>query len=180
MISVVIPVETDEPALIDTLAALVPAAADGLVRDLVLAAREETSFLRQVSDAAGCAVAIHPDEASLAARVAADTKGPWVMVLSPGFVPGGDWMAEAADFIENAGPGSEAAASLYPARGGLRVRLACKWANLRASVVGQAHPHLGLLGSKATVATPSRRVNITRLSSPIYDRRMREKPRIRV
>ena len=76
MISVLIPVETDEPALIDTLAALVPAAADGLVRDLVLAAREDTSFLRHVSDAAGCAVALHPGETNLTAKAVPALKGP--------------------------------------------------------------------------------------------------------
>ena len=36
MISVLIPVEAWEPGLVETIAALVPAVADGVVRDLVL------------------------------------------------------------------------------------------------------------------------------------------------
>ena len=82
MISVVIPVESDEPALIDTLAALVPAAADGLVRDLVLAAAGGTEFLRQVADAAGCASPFTGERRASPAAWLGDMKGPgcWSLV----------------------------------------------------------------------------------------------------
>jgi hypothetical protein len=178
MISVLIPVEGDEPALIDTLAALVPAAADGLVRDLVLAARQDARFLHEVADAAGCGVAVRPGETKLVARVAASLKGPWVLVLVPGFVPGGDWMAEASDFLENADPARrEAAVFSLSSRGGAATRLRSAAMNLRASLLGVAHPHLGLLATRDALAAEAGRLAITRLSSPIHDRRGR--PRLR-
>src|SRR5947208_272535 len=107
MISVVIPVAHPEPALIDTLAALVPSAADGLLRDVLLAGDdakpEVRDFVRDIADASGCGqLRAGRDRRSAVADGARRVKGPWLLVLEPGLVPGGDWMAEAADFIEHA------------------------------------------------------------------------------
>ena len=84
-------------------------------------------------------------------------------------------MAEAADFIENADPARpEAAVFTLSARGGLRSRAACAWINLQASLAGRAHPHLGLLATKVALASSAGRLNITRLPSPMYDRKGRK------
>jgi hypothetical protein len=176
MLSVVIPVAHPEPALVDTLAALVPAAADGLLRDVLLAGAADSDFLQRVADAAGCGLlAIAGDRAAAVATGAWQVKGPWVLVLEPGLVPGGDWMAETEAFIEDAGAGDAAAYSLS-ARGALRQQLRANAINWRCQLTGRAHPLQGLVAGRDVLAQ-GRPVRATRLSSPVHDRRGRVRPR---
>jgi hypothetical protein len=176
MLSVVIPVAHPEPALVDTLAALVPAAADGLLRDVVLAGSAESEFLRRVADAAGCGLlAVSGDRPSTVASGARQVKGPWVLVLEPGLVPGGDWMAETEAFLEEAEPGDAAAYSLAP-RGPLARQLRAHALNWRCQIMGQAHPLQGLIAARDILAQ-GRPVRVTRLASPVHDRRGRVRPR---
>ena len=57
MLSVVIPTENSEEGLARTLASLVPAAAEGIVREVVVVDAGSTDGTRVVADAAGCSLA---------------------------------------------------------------------------------------------------------------------------
>ena len=100
MISAVIPALIPIPALVDTLTALVPAVAEGLVRDVVIVAREETAFLTAITDAGGSTLVIAKgDRGALIAAGAQRAKAPHVLVLEPGMVPQGDWIATLSDCL---------------------------------------------------------------------------------
>lgn len=173
MLSVVIPVLRDEPALVDTLSALVPAAAEGIVRDVVLGAPTETAFVRELADASGCGIVTQQgDRQDVVLHAARLVKGPWLLLLEPGLAPGGDWMAEAADFVDEAGRDvSQAAVFTLMARPGSGARTTGVLRNLATSVFGRAHPLQGLIAHRDGLAAG--RLRISRLASPMHDRRHR-------
>ena len=177
MLSVILPIAHPEPAVVDTLAALVPAVADGLLRDVAMVASAGSDFVRDVADAAGCTLILEATgREGLVRRGAAAVKGPWALVVEPGLVPGGDWIAEVRDFIEDADPmGRQAAIFSLNLRGGLALRLQARLRNLTADLLGRAHPLQGLVAPVAALVSPGGGLRLTRLSAPVYDRRGRSK-----
>jgi glycosyltransferase involved in cell wall biosynthesis len=91
MISVVIAAKDQEFLLAETLAALVPAAADGFVREVVVADGGSSDGTRVVADAVGCVLVEGETEAGL--HVA---KADWVLMIAPGVRLEADWFREAA------------------------------------------------------------------------------------
>jgi hypothetical protein len=92
MISVVIATLNSGRLLADTLSALIPAAVDGLVRQVVIADGGSTDATLEIAEDAGALIVAGP----LMAGVAAAPE-PWVLVLAPGarLVPGWEPMAYA-------------------------------------------------------------------------------------
>ena len=172
MISVVIPVSHEVPGLLDTLAALVPAVADGLVRDLVLVSSAPNRFAEDVADSAGCSVLVSPGQrAAQLAATAVVLRAPWILALEPGLVPSGGWMDEIADFIADSGQAQRACAlTLVPRAGASRLR---PWLlNWRLAVTGRANPLQGLAAPARAMADGSAlRLRAARLTSPVLDRR---------
>ena len=168
MLSVIVPVLAEEPALIETLAALVPAVADGAIRDVALASAPSTGILRDLSDATGCRlVETTGPRAALVAAAAQQARCDWILVLEPGLVPGSLWADEAADFVARSRRAESAGFTLHPARGAPAASRA--WAlNLAAAWLGRAHPDLGLIRPRNAADD----LPFTRLQSPIHDRRM--------
>jgi hypothetical protein len=168
MLSVIVPVLADEQALVETLAALVPAVADGAIRDVSLASPPNTGILRDLSDATGCRLVEAQGPRETIVRAAAEqSRCDWVLVLEPGLVPGGLWADEATDFVVRARRPESAGFTLHPARG--TPARARAWAiNLAAGILGRTHPDLGLIRPRRSAGT----LPFTRLPSPIHDRRM--------
>jgi glycosyltransferase involved in cell wall biosynthesis len=132
MISVVIETKDCEHALARTLAALVPAAAQGVVREVLVADAGSGDGTRVVADAAGCTIV-----EGGRARALALAKADWVLLLTPGVRLETDWFHEAARFMEHVrrqNGRSHKAASFRRAVDdyGLRARLAEAWAALSA------------------------------------------------
>lgn len=103
MISIVIAARDPGEELLHTLSALVPAAADGTVRELVIADGGSGPSAAEIADEAGCELLSLPGRshgALLAAGMAAARRGAWFLLLAPGTVPGAGWQREAAGFIE--------------------------------------------------------------------------------
>ncbi|WP_460449243.1 glycosyltransferase [Alsobacter sp. SYSU BS001988] len=172
MLTVMIPALDDEPALLDTIAALVPAAAEGVVRDVILIAPETTGFVAVVADAAGCAlVRAEGGRPEMLAAGAASARCAWSLVIEPGLVPAGGWMDEAADFLAGSPDGARGAAFTLTPRGG-RGRLRAMLANGGASLLGRPHPAAALI--VATERLAARNLpRVVRLASPMIDRRGR-------
>jgi glycosyltransferase involved in cell wall biosynthesis len=103
MLSVVIATENAERVLAPTLAALVPGATAGIVREVIVADAGSSDATAMIADAAGCRIDVMV--APLGHRLrqaAAGARAPWLMFLRPGAVPDWTWVEETRRFIEQA------------------------------------------------------------------------------
>jgi hypothetical protein len=101
MLSVIIPTEGIEQPAVATLAALVPGAAAGVVREVLLVDRARSGIIERVADVAGCRFL--PVEGSRAAALAAgarQARSPWLMFLHAGAVLEPGWIEETTQFIQ--------------------------------------------------------------------------------
>ena len=101
MLSIIIATHDSERALVPTLAALVPGATAGIVREVIVAdggSRDETE---QVADIAGCRFLLSDERLGTRLKAAAATaRGDWLMFLRPGIVPGWSWVEEVIAFVQ--------------------------------------------------------------------------------
>ena len=82
MLSVIIPTEGIEQPAVATLAALVPGAAAGIVREVLLVDRGGSSVIERVADVAGCHyLAADGTRAAALAAGARQARSPWLMFL---------------------------------------------------------------------------------------------------
>lgn len=103
MLSVIIATLDCERALVPTLAMLVPGAAAGTVRDVIVADGGSRDATLGVADVAGCEVLT--STAPLAARLreaAAKARSSWLMFLRPGVVLDAGWVEEVGRFGQQA------------------------------------------------------------------------------
>src|SRR3984893_18634329 len=102
MLSVIIPTEGVERTAVATLAALVPGAAAGLVREVLLVDRSESGdTIERVADVAGCRfLAFEGTRAAAMAAGALQARGPWLMFLHAGAVLDSGWIEEANPFVQ--------------------------------------------------------------------------------
>src|ERR1700754_1074052 len=88
MISVVIPVQDDEEALVGTLASLVAGAADGAVRDVVIVDGGQTRGIPIIPEGAGCTYIRGPKRREQRLSIGAEAaRGQWLFFLAPGVEP---------------------------------------------------------------------------------------------
>jgi glycosyltransferase involved in cell wall biosynthesis len=125
MLSVIIATHDSERALVATLAALVPGATAGVVREVIVAdggSRDETE---QVADIAGCR--FFASDQALGARLkaaAATARGEWLMFLRPGIVPGPSWIDETIAFGQS--PAHHVQAAVFASEHGFFAALRLK------------------------------------------------------
>ena len=86
-------------ALMRTLAALVPATVDGVVRDVTLLQVGDAASLAGIADEAGCHVVEERDFPAALARGVAGARSPWIFVVKAGTVPSRLFSEEAAQAI---------------------------------------------------------------------------------
>jgi hypothetical protein len=101
MLSVVIPTEGIEQPTVATLAALVPGAAAGIIREVLLVDRAGNGVIERVADVAGCRFLLFQGTraAALAAGARA-ARSPWLMFLHAGAVLDSGWIEETTQFIQ--------------------------------------------------------------------------------
>jgi glycosyltransferase involved in cell wall biosynthesis len=150
MISVVIPTHDSERLLVPTLAALVPGALAGVVREVIVTDAGSTDETGKVADIAGCRFDTPPGP--LGARLAAAanmTRAPWLMFLRPGSVPDANWLDAIARFVsECEAAGEERAAVFRPRPGRGRSMIAEALALAAVALGARAKPEQGLLVTK--------------------------------
>ena len=101
MLSVIIPTEGTEQPAVATLAALVPGAAAGVVREVLLVDRAGTGVIERVADVAGCRfLAFDGSRAAALAAGARKARSPWLMFLHAGAVLDSGWIDETTQFIQ--------------------------------------------------------------------------------
>src|ERR1700710_1498234 len=92
MLSVIIPTEGVEQPTVATLAALVPGAAAGVVREVLLVDRSGTGVIERVADVAGCGfLAFEGSHSAALAAGARQARSPWLMFLHAGAVLDSGW-----------------------------------------------------------------------------------------
>ncbi len=119
MLSVIIPTEGVEQSAVATLAALVPGAAAGVVKEVLLVDRAGTGVIERVADVAGCRFL--PCQGTRAAALAAgarQARSPWLMFLHAGAVLDSSWIEETTQFIQRVSTAAARApaSSATPAR----------------------------------------------------------------
>src|ERR1700759_984543 len=87
MLSVIIPTEGVEQPTVATLAALVPGAAAGIIREVLLVDRGDNGVIERVADVAVCHfLRFEGTRAAALAAGAKQARSPWLMFLRPGAV----------------------------------------------------------------------------------------------
>jgi hypothetical protein len=118
MLSVIIPTHNSERALVRTLAALVPGAAAGLVREVLVTDAGSQDQTAAAADHAGCTVLHEPGPLGRQLKAAAKAaRGPWLLFLRPGAILEPSWTAEVRVLVEQA-PGKISAAVFRRAASG--------------------------------------------------------------
>src|SRR6201996_3921242 len=102
MLSVIIPTEGVEQTTVATLAALVPGAAAGIIREVLLVDRADNGVIERVADVAGCRfLRFEGTRAAALAAGAGQSRSPWLMFLRAGAVLDAGWIEETNQFIQN-------------------------------------------------------------------------------
>ena len=150
MLSAIIASHESERTLVPTLAALVPAVASGLLREVVVADGGSCDATAEVADFAGCRFMASAEPLGLRLKEAAQaTRAPWLLFLRAGCVPEPGWMAAAEHFMQAAEmqDGAGRAAVFRPRSGAdlMRPGIADMLTMLRAALGGAPRPEQGLL-----------------------------------
>jgi hypothetical protein len=103
MLSVIIATDESERALVATLAALVPGATAGAIREVIVADKGSRDQTAEVADVAGCRMLVTPTPLAGRLRAAAAVaRAGWLMFLHPGIAPDATWIPEVMRFVEQA------------------------------------------------------------------------------
>ncbi|MBV9559559.1 MAG: glycosyl transferase [Bradyrhizobium sp.] len=114
MLSIIIPTEGVEQPAVATLAALVPGAAAGVIREVLLVDRSSNGIIERVADVAGCRFL--PFDGSRAAAMAAgarEARSPWLMFLHAGAVLDTGWIEETTQFIQGVAASGRPRAGIF-------------------------------------------------------------------
>src|SRR5580700_11476172 len=114
MLSVIVPTEGVERTTVATLAALVPGAAAGVVREVLLVDRAGNGVIERVADVAGCRfLAFEGSHAAALAAGARQARSPWLMFLHAGAVLDSGWIDETTQFIQRVSAGDRPRAGIF-------------------------------------------------------------------
>ena len=114
MLSVIIPTDGVEQPAVATLAALVPGAAAGVVREVLLVDRAGNGVIERVADVAGCRyLAFQGSHAAALAAGARHARSPWLMFLRAGAVLDSGWIEETTQFIQGVSDSGRPRAGIF-------------------------------------------------------------------
>jgi hypothetical protein len=114
MLSVIIPTEGAEQPAVATLAALVPGAAAGVIREVLLVDRAGTGAIERVADVAGCRfLAFEGSRAAALAAGARQSRSPWLMFLHAGAVLDSGWIEETTQFMQRVSDSGRPRAGIF-------------------------------------------------------------------
>lgn len=150
MISVIIPAHNDEQLLGATLASLVPAAIDGIVRQVVVVDGGSSDNTVKIADLAGADIVRgSPGRGGQLAQGAAHARFPWLLFLNAGTVLEDGWERSVTAFMRHVDRGERpAAAGTFSFRlddEGMVPRFLERLVSLRCKLLGMPYGDQGLL-----------------------------------
>lgn len=150
MITVIIPTLNSEATLTKCLAALIPAAVDGIVTQVVIADGGSKDATRKIADSAGTDIVVtEPGRGQQIRAGIAEARAPWLLVLHSDTYLAHGWIDEVANFIEAVDIGrhrlSAAAFQFALDDMGVRPRLLEQMVHLRCSLAKLPYGDQGLL-----------------------------------
>jgi rSAM/selenodomain-associated transferase 2 len=153
MISVVIPSLNEEADLAHTLAALVPAAVDGLVSEVVIADGGSTDRTAEIADAAGANfIRTERGRGRQLAEGARHAKGSWLLFLHADTILQPDWVTDAVALIRavesGVRPQTAGVFRFALSDNGLRAAFLTGIVRLRCAVLRMPYGDQGLLISR--------------------------------
>jgi glycosyltransferase involved in cell wall biosynthesis len=153
MLTVIIPTNNSERALVPTLAMLVPGAMTGTVTEVIVADAGSTDATAEVVDIAGCEIMVSSDPLGKRLRAAAAAaRGTWLMFLRAGVVLDAAWVEEVTRVIENAvARGTVASHAAVFRKASAQDTAEALWPQLVAvfaGAFGGPHPDQGLMISR--------------------------------
>jgi hypothetical protein len=114
MLSVIIPTDGLEQPAVATLASLVPGAAAGVIREVLLVDRAGNGVIERVADVAGCHfLQFEGSHAAALAAGARQARSPWLMFLHAGAVLDSGWIDETAQFIQRVSTSDRPRAGIF-------------------------------------------------------------------
>ncbi len=114
MLSIIIATEGQEQPAVATLSALVPGAAAGIIREVLLVDRAGSDTIARVADVAGCGyLAASGSRAEALAAGAAQARSPWLMFMRAGAVLDASWIDETAQFVQTVAVSGRPRAAIF-------------------------------------------------------------------
>ncbi len=114
MLSVIIPTEGVEAPAVATLAALVPGAAAGIIREVLLVDGTRNGVIERVADVAGCRfIGYEGAHGAALAAGALQAHSPWLMFLPAGAVLQTGWIEETTQFIQTVSASGKPRAAVF-------------------------------------------------------------------
>src|SRR5262245_26942679 len=153
MLSAIISTRNSERSLVPTLSALVPAAAAGLLAEVVVTDGGSRDATAEVADIAGCRFESSTETLGVRLKAAAaGVRSPWLMFLRAGAVPQPGWIDAADHFMQTSALEEDAWRAgvfrLPGTPGSFRPGFAELAAMLRTAFGGGPSPEQGLLISR--------------------------------
>ena len=146
MLSVIIPTQDSERALVPTLAALVSGATAGLISEVLIADGGSQDDTATVADVAGCELLALGAPLGRRLKMAAErARAPWLMFIQPGTILYAPWTDEAIRFVEQ--PGPRITAAVFRRSRGPQTALREAVSFLSAALL-RARPEQGLMIAK--------------------------------
>lgn len=172
MLSAVIAAGDDPVELAETLAALVPAAMEGLVREAIVVADRPNQAVRALADAAGARLVEASGGPAAAWRAGAGVaRGPWLLLLVAGLSPTPGWADVAARAL--ARPARPGAAFAFGVRseGARLATLMLGARGLATRLTRRPSPEHGLMVRAVDWRDMHGRPKVERLAATLLDNR---------
>ncbi len=174
MISLILPLTHDEPALLETLSACVSGVAEGVIRDAVLVTPHLSEAMERMSDAAGCKVVVAGGTRNALISAGGQVaRSDWWLVLTPGIIPSGPWLNDLTSHLALAEP-SDIGLTRLAVRGSLLQSLKAAALPALARLTGRPDERLGLLVHRSMWAdnhAPKSNCHWVTLPTQWHDRR---------